>query len=77
ILRIGVFELLFANKEEVPPKVAINESVELAKNFSGEASRKFINGVLGTIYSMTKDVASMKAQETNEKNKNNFKKTDN
>jgi len=50
ILRIGLYELLFADKEEVPPKVAINEAIELAKNFSGESSGKFVNGVLGTIY---------------------------
>ncbi len=50
ILRIGLFELLFGNKEEVPPKVAINEAIELAKSFGGEASGKFINGVLGTVY---------------------------
>ena len=48
ILRIGVYELCF--KKEVPPKVAINEAVELAKAFGGENSSKFINGVLGTIY---------------------------
>ncbi|TSC75740.1 MAG: putative transcription termination factor [Parcubacteria group bacterium Gr01-1014_30] len=50
VLRIGIFELLYGNKEEVPPKVAINEAIELAKNFGGESSGKFINGVLGTIY---------------------------
>jgi N utilization substance protein B len=50
ILRIGIFELLYEDKDEVPPKVAINESIELAKNFGGENSRKFVNGVLGTIY---------------------------
>lgn len=48
VLRIGVYELLI--KREVPPKVAINEAVELAKAFGGENSSKFINGVLGTIY---------------------------
>ena len=48
ILRIGVYELTI--KREVPPKVAINEAVELAKTFGGENSSKFINGVLGTIY---------------------------
>jgi transcription antitermination protein NusB len=48
ILRIGVYELLI--KRDVPPKVAINEAVELAKAFGGENSSKFINGVLGTIY---------------------------
>jgi len=50
ILRIGLFELLYGNKEEVPPKVAINEAIELAKTFGGESSGKFINGVLGTVY---------------------------
>ncbi len=50
VLRIGLFELLYANKEEVPPKVAINEAIELAKTFSGQVSGKFINGVLGTVY---------------------------
>ncbi len=50
ILRIGIFELLYEKVDEVPPKVAINEAIELAKNFGGENSRKFVNGVLGTIY---------------------------
>ena len=50
VLRIGLSELLYGNKEEVPPKVAINESIELAKTFSGTTSGKFINGVLGTVY---------------------------
>ena len=50
VLRIGLYELIYANKEEVPPKVAINEAIELAKTFSGKVSGKFINGVLGTVY---------------------------
>lgn len=50
ILRIGLAELLFANSEEVPPKVAINEAIELAKSFGGETSGKFVNGVLGAVY---------------------------
>jgi len=50
VLRIGLYELLYAKKEEVPPKVAINEAIELAKSFGGESSGKFINGVLGTVY---------------------------
>jgi len=50
ILRIGLYELLFANHKEVPPRVAINESIELAKAYGGSSSSKFINGVLGTIY---------------------------
>lgn len=48
ILRMGIYELLFAS--EVPPKVAINEAVELAKAFGGEHSSRFVNGVLGTIF---------------------------
>lgn len=50
ILRIGLYELLFADRVEVPAKVAINESIELAKSFGGENSGKFINGVLGSVY---------------------------
>lgn len=50
VLRIGLYELLYSKKEEVPPKVAINEAIELAKTFSGPSSGKFINGVLGTVY---------------------------
>jgi len=50
ILRLGLVELLFGNNSNVPPKVAIDEAVELAKNFGGEISYKFVNGVLGTIY---------------------------
>jgi N utilization substance protein B len=48
VLRIGIYELMFL--KEVPPKVAINEAVELAKTFGGESSGKFLNGVLGTLY---------------------------
>ena len=50
VLRLGIFELLFGDYKEVPPKVAINEAIELAKSFGGESSGKFVNGVLGTIY---------------------------
>ncbi|MFI5212509.1 MAG: transcription antitermination factor NusB [Candidatus Saccharimonadales bacterium] len=49
ILRIGLYELLFL-ADIVPPKVAINEAVELAKAFGSDNSSKFINGVLGTAY---------------------------
>ena len=55
ILRIGLYELLYGNKKEVPPKVAINEAIELAKMFGGESSGRFINGVLGTIYKEMKE----------------------
>ena len=50
ILRIGLYELLYADPEEVPPKVAINEAIEVAKNYGGPNSARFINGVLGTVY---------------------------
>ena len=49
ILRMGLYELLH-NSQNVPPKVVINESVELAKSFGSDNSSKFINGVLGTAY---------------------------
>ena len=64
ILRISLYELIFGSKEEVPPKVAINEAIELAKTFSGDSSRKFVNGVLGTVYRETEKI------ETNKESKN-------
>lgn len=48
ILRIAIAEILYS--PDIPPKVAINEAVELGKTFGGENSSKFINGVLGTVY---------------------------
>lgn len=48
IIRLGIYELLFT--ADVPPKVAINEAVELAKAFGGESSSRFVNGVLGTVF---------------------------
>ncbi len=50
VLRLGLYELIFADKKEVPSKVAINEAIEVAKFFSSETSGKFINGVLGSVY---------------------------
>ncbi len=50
VLRIGLSELLFSDRKQVPPKVAINEAIELAKTFSGENSGRFVNGVLGAVY---------------------------
>ncbi len=50
VLRLGLYELIFADKKEVPSKVAINESIELAKAFGGDSSGKFVNGVMGTVY---------------------------
>ncbi|HKK54335.1 MAG TPA: transcription antitermination factor NusB [Patescibacteria group bacterium] len=48
ILRIGVYEIIL--DESIPPRVAINEAIEIAKNYGGESSGKFVNGVLGAIY---------------------------
>jgi transcription antitermination protein NusB len=69
ILRLGIFELIHGNYEEVPPKVAINEAIELAKTFGGESSARFINGVLGTIYREMGE--PMKDDESKKKNKEN------
>ncbi len=66
ILRIAIFELLYS--ENVPPKVAINEAVELSKQFGGENSSKFINGVLGTVYDnndLDKQKLILKKEERN------------
>lgn len=50
ILRLGLYELIFGDRADVPAKVAINEAIELAKTFGGESSGRFVNGVLGTVY---------------------------
>ena len=50
VLRLGLYELLFADRSEVPAKVAINEAIELAKTFGGDTSGRFVNGVLGAVY---------------------------
>lgn len=50
VLRIGLYELLYADKAEVPSKVAINEAIEIAKNYGGLSSPRFVNGVLGTVF---------------------------
>ncbi|RMD51037.1 transcription antitermination factor NusB [Candidatus Parcubacteria bacterium] len=69
ILRLGAYELKF--DEKIPAKVAINESIELGKKFSGEASGKFINGVLGAIYKdMLKKGEIKEIDKTSDKNKN-------
>jgi transcription antitermination protein NusB len=61
VLRIGIYELKFA--PDIPPKVAINEAIELAKTFGGESSGKFVNGVLGAIYKDMGGENSSKDQE--------------
>jgi len=50
ILRLGLTELLFSDRAQVPAKVAINEAIELAKNFGSNSSSRFVNGVLGAVY---------------------------
>jgi N utilization substance protein B len=50
VLRIGLYELLFSDRKDVPAKVAINEAIELAKTFGGETSGRFVNGVMGAVY---------------------------
>jgi N utilization substance protein B len=65
ILRIGLYELLFGDRTQVPPKVAINEAIELAKSFGGENSSRFINGVLGGVY---KEIGEPGKDEVGKKN---------
>lgn len=50
VLRLGLTELLFSDRTQVPAKVAINEAIELAKNFGSASSGRFVNGVLGAVY---------------------------
>jgi len=50
ILRVAVYEMLFDPSEDVPPRVSINEAVEVGKTFGSESTSKFVNGVLGSIY---------------------------
>jgi N utilization substance protein B len=65
VLRIGLYELLF--NKDVPPKVVINEAVELAKSFGGENSSKFVNGVLGTaLRQIDPQIGSKAVEESDE-----------
>lgn len=68
VLRMGLAELLFGDREQVPPKVAINESIELAKTFGGENSGRFVNGVLGAVY---KEIGEPGKDDFTKKEKNN------
>lgn len=67
VLRLGLYELLFADRDKVPAKVAINEAIELAKTYGGENSGRFVNGVLGAVYKELgepgKDEVSKKKKE--------------
>jgi len=67
ILRLGLYELLFADRTQVPAKVAINEAIELAKTFGGDSSGRFVNGVLGAVY---KELGEPGKDEQSEKKKN-------
>jgi N utilization substance protein B len=66
-LRIGLYELLYADSEEVPPKVAINEAIEISKNYGGPNSGKFINGVLGTVYKQLQEEGRVPAEAPRDK----------
>ena len=69
VLRIGLYELSEC-RETVPPKVAINEAVELAKAFGSESSSRFVNGVLGTAFKKL----GISVEEKDESKRNNTKK---
>ncbi len=66
ILRLGLYELLFSDRSEVPAKVAINEAIELAKQFGGDNSSRFVNGVLGAVY---KEIGEPGKEEQSKKRK--------
>jgi N utilization substance protein B len=68
-LRIGLYELLYADPEEVPPKVAINEAIEISKNYGGPNSGKFINGVLGTVYKQMQESGKIPKEEPKKEEK--------
>lgn len=61
VLRMGAYELLY--ERDVPPKVAINEAVELAKRFGGERSGGFVNGVLGRVLEHRSELATVPAEK--------------
>lgn len=49
-LRVAIFEMLYDPEEDVPPRVSINEAIEIGKTFGSESASKFVNGVLGFVY---------------------------
>jgi transcription antitermination protein NusB len=71
VLRLGLYELLFADRQEVPAKVAINEAIELGKNFGGENSGRFVNGVLGAVY---KEIGEPGKEEVGQRKKKKYSK---
>ncbi len=50
VLRVAIFEMVYDSEEDVPPRVSINEAIEIGKTFGGESAPKFINGALGYVY---------------------------
>ncbi len=72
ILRLGIGELMFGNYDEVPPKVAINEAIELGKSFGSDSTPRFVNGVLGTIY---REMGEPMKDDTSDKHKKPEEKT--
>lgn len=50
VIRVAVYEMLYDPEDDVPPRVSINEAIEIGKTFGSESSPKFINGALGFIY---------------------------
>lgn len=73
ILRLGIAELMFGNYDEVPPKVAINEAIELGKSFGSDSTPRFVNGVLGTIY---REMGEPMKDDTSEKHKKERSETE-
>ncbi len=72
VLRIGLTELLFGDRTQVPPKVAIDEAIELAKSYAGDTSGKFVNGVLGAIY---KEMGEPEKAQTTKTKKDHLEST--
>ncbi len=75
-IRIGLYELMYADHEEVPPKVAINEAIEISKNYGGPNSGKFINGVLGTVYKQMIASGELKEEPKREKKEKKEEKSE-
>ncbi len=73
ILRLGIYELLFT---ETPPRVVINEAIEVAKSFGGDASGKFVNGVLGALYAEKPEIQVRDNKSEIEKEIEEIKKED-
>ena len=64
ILRLAIFEILIDNGNRVPVKVAIDEAVELAKDFGSDGSPKFVNGVLGSVSNLANNIETIKEKKS-------------